>query len=48
MQSYNLEMEMDADYLMTRSSAKVMKAITKLQKEHDKAVLSESEEAENE
>lgn len=36
---YNEEIEDNADYLLTRSSTKVLKALTKIQKADDKKTL---------
>lgn len=36
LERYNKEIELNSDYLLTRSSAKVLKALTKLQKRADK------------
>ena len=39
LEKYNREIELNSDYLLTRSSFKVLKALTKLQKRADKNVL---------
>ena len=36
---YNREIDLNSDYLLTRSSFRVLKALTKLQKRADKAVI---------
>ena len=41
LQRYNEEIDFNSDYLLTRSSTKVLKAITKIQKRDDKNVLEE-------
>lgn len=44
---YNEEIKLNSDYLLTRSSFRVLKALTKLQKKADKAVLESLAEIEN-
>lgn len=44
---YNEEIKLNSDYLLTRSSFRVLKALTKLQKKADKAVLESLSEIEN-
>lgn len=39
LEKYNREIELNSDYLLTRSSFRVLKALTKLQKRADKNVL---------
>ena len=39
LEKYNKEIELNSDYLLTRSSFRVLKALTKLQKRADKGVL---------
>ena len=39
LEKYNKEIELNSDYLLTRSSVRVLKALTKLQKRADKEVL---------
>lgn len=39
LEKYNKEIELNSDYLLTRSSFRVLKALTKLQKRADKNVL---------
>lgn len=39
LEKYNREIELNSDYLLTRSSFRVLKALTKLQKRADKGVL---------
>lgn len=39
LRKYNYEISRNADYLRTRSSAKVLKALTKLQKKDDMELL---------
>ena len=44
---YNKEMDLNSEYVLTRSSLKVLKAITKLQKKADKQALEDAAEGEN-
>lgn len=39
LEKYNREIELNSDYILTRSSFRVLKALTKLQKRADKGVL---------
>ena len=41
LETYSEEIKLNSDYLLTRSSFKVLKALTKLQKRADKDVLEE-------
>lgn len=43
LERYNEEIDLNSDYLLTRSSTKVLKALTKLQKKQDKEILEENE-----
>ena len=51
LKKYNLDMELNSDYLLKREGTRVLKALTKLQKKDDKEALLasiEEEEYENE
>lgn len=39
LEKYNREIELNSEYILTRSSFRVLKALTKLQKRADKGVL---------
>lgn len=43
LERYNEEIDLNSDYLLTRSSTRVLKALTKMQKKQDKQILEESE-----
>lgn len=42
LKKYNKEMDLNSDYLLSRSSFKVLKAITKIQKKSDKKALEDA------